>query len=812
MTVRAWAGIALAMLFLSAGLFASLSYPFAPAAVSLAFFAWTALCRWRPLAAMAAILGLLPIAGLASWTGWLIVEELDWLLAGFAAAGYSVGLALPASLVAPPTPIASRFGWWRPTGAPGPAGTFLLLAFGASCAIALIRGYPAAQGPPVQWTQGYFDPLNSARLFKPFAWTLVLLPLLARHYRHSASAFCDALGHGMLGGLALCSLTVLWERTAFPGLLNFSSDYRTTGLFWEMHVGGAALDGYLLLAMPFAIRAVMQARGSVALALSAIVTLLGLYACLTTFSRGVYLALPVALAIMALLTLRSSAQSPAAPIGTICLRASLALVGTAAGTWLVFEHGGYRATGAALSVLGGVILSGPCARVLGPVRTAACLLAGLMGGLAADLGAALLPKGPYLLHGLALAGFAIAWGAQAARPHAGAAAGMLIAVGWMTVTAARIAYHWGAAPALWGAALVLPILPLLSVMGAALHADIWPKQRRSQLMALGALLMTSACVAVFAGGAYMGGRFSTSTQDLAGRLRHWQDGAGLIQSPVAWLLGNGYGRFPAAYFFHLDPRERPGTYAWQAQADDGYLALSAPGFPLSWGDYFRVSQRIPAAPGPYRVTLTARAQRKLVVHVEVCEKHLLYAIHCATREMAVKAGSAGWQRQSVTLEGSSLTGGAWFAPRLAMFSIAVATPGTRVDIDELRLEAPDGSQLIHNPSFAQGTAGWFFTSDRHHLPWHIKNLPMNLLFDQGLVGLTGFGLLVATALGRLGLGRARGHPLAASMAGAIAGFLTVGLFDSLLDVPRVSWVFFLLVASALLIEQPFLDRSPARIT
>lgn len=28
--------------------------------------------------------------------------------------------------------------------------------------------------------------------------------------------------------------------------LNFSSNYRSTALFWEMHVGGAALDGFWL--------------------------------------------------------------------------------------------------------------------------------------------------------------------------------------------------------------------------------------------------------------------------------------------------------------------------------------------------------------------------------------------------------------------------------------------------------------------------------------------------------------------------------------------------------------------------------------
>ena len=43
--------------------------------------------------------------------------------------------------------------------------------------------------------------------------------------------------------------------------------------------------------------------------------------------------------------------------------------------------------------------------------------------------------------------------------------------------------------------------------------------------------------------------------------------------------------------------------------------------------------------------------------------------------------------------------------------------------------------------------------------------------------------LVVLALVRLTFGRGREQPLAPAMAGAIVGFLCVGAFDSLLDVP-----------------------------
>ena len=57
---------------------------------------------------------------------------------------------------------------------------------------------------------------------------------------------------GMVAGLALVCLVVLWERAVYAGLFDFSLPYRTSAWFWEMHVGGGAIDAYLAMALPFA--------------------------------------------------------------------------------------------------------------------------------------------------------------------------------------------------------------------------------------------------------------------------------------------------------------------------------------------------------------------------------------------------------------------------------------------------------------------------------------------------------------------------------------------------------------------------------
>jgi O-antigen ligase len=93
-------------------------------------------------------------------------------------------------------------------------------------------------------------------------------------------------------------------------------------------------------------------------------------------------------------------------------------------------------------------------------------------------------------------------------------------------------------------------------------------------------------------------------------------------------------------------------------------------------------------------------------------------------------------------------------------------------------------------------------SERIHLPWHIKNMAFNVLFDQGAVGLLLFVLLVGGTLWRLTAGHARRHPMAPFLTASLVGFLVVGAFDSLLDVPRVALAFYLVLFAGLALEEP----------
>jgi hypothetical protein len=801
-----------ALALLGAGSWAALHHPLSATIALAAFIAWTGLCLWRPLLGLTGALALLPLAGLAPWTGWLVVEELDLLLAGLAIAGLLRGSG-PAPATAPPSAIAgrSRDRVAAAHEARGLLPALLLGAFAVASALALARGWLAAPPAPLHWTQGYLEPLNSLRLARPFAWTLLLLPLLLGAARDRAPALREALADGMLAGLALASLAALWERVAFPGLLNFSADYRTSALFWEMHVGGAALDGYLALGVPFAMRAVLRARSPARLALSGAVVMLAAYVCLTTFSRGVYLAIPIGLAVMALVERRAGATLPIgmplsrpdrddAPLGLGWL--ALAVPLAALGTYQVFVHGGYRASAAVLAMVAAIAFAGGAARQLGAARSLAVLAGGALAATALGIVATHLPKGPYLLQALLIAGSAtVAWHRhrqpEGARSAASAAL-MMALIGALGLGAGAVALHWGGLPALSGALPVLASLALLAVIDAARARPLWPASARPAAQAIAAVAITSACVAVFTGGSYMGERFSDSGRDLQGRLSHWRDSLAMLHGPADWWLGKGLGRYHAGQFYGRPGTERPGSHAWQRldERGDGQLTLTGPGHVAGWGEAYRVSQRVPALPGHWQIEARLRPSGELRLHVEICAKHLLYDAGCSTGSQVLRPRSGTWQTVSLRTDGSVTQGGPRGVPALAMFSIAVATSGAKLEIDALRIIAPDGREIGRNPGFQDGLAGWFFSSDRHHLPWHAKNLGLHLLVEQGAIGLAAFGLLTLGALARLA--RRDAGPMAGTLAGALTGFLVVGLFDSLLDAPRVAWVFHLLLAWALL--------------
>ncbi|CAN5730535.1 hypothetical protein BH11PSE8_BH11PSE8_06300 [soil metagenome] len=756
----------------------------------LLFVVVAAVAYAAPAAWLVALPALLPAIDLAPWSGWLTFEEVDLLILAVAAGGY-------ARLVLHP----SR----RPRGAGGATGLVMLVAllFAGSVLLAMLRGFDDAGGFSFGWYQGYREPMNSARLGKCFLEALLLLPVWTAARRESPERTSDCLSLGLMLGLGAASLATLWERVAFTGLLNFSTDYRTTALFWEMHVGGAALDGFLALTMPFALRELLLARTSGRWIAAAGITLLGAYACLTTFSRGVYLAIPVGAAVMyAVHGGRMAALAPERSGSRVrdalwCL-ATGALFAIAA-FWM-FPTSGYRGM---LALLGAMALLLPLASLLARARLGewlAGLSFGMVLALLAAASSALAPKAAYAAYALGAAFTLACLLAQRRAPPGGARLATALALaGWIWVLAnvGIVAAYWGGEAALWRALPVIAVLVAVAVLASRPRGGAWPAGPRWQGSAVATMVIAAGSVAAFGGGAYMTERFSTSSGDLGGREQHWKHGLAMLHTPADFAFGKGLGRFFDNFFQDPPPNQRPGDYRLHEEGERHFMTLVAGTHMMGWGELLRLAQRVAPPTGPATVRFEIRAEQPAILHFDVCSKHLLYDFGCLVKQVKIDPRPGVWQTIQTQLDGEPLSRGAWYAPKLTVLSVSTENADRRIEIGNLVLAGADGRNLLSNGDFSDGMAHWFFTSDRSHLPWHIKNMVLHVFFEQGGVGLALWLALTMGALWRVAFGHARGHPLAPPLAGALVGFGVVGLFDSLLDVPRVATLFYLLVLIAL---------------
>ncbi len=747
------------------------------------------------------LLPLLPLLGFMTWSGWLIVEEVDIAVLAVAAGAWL-----------------RRAGGW-PANGPRTRSLgkvlLLLLPMLLSVLASGARGVDAAGGLWFGWWQGLREPLNSLRLAKPLLELLLLLPLWLAACRDddtTASARWAAALQAVLVGVAL---GVVWERLAFTGLADFSTDYRATGPFWEMHVGGAALDAVLALTLPGAVAALAGARTPLRWGIAAGVLVLGLYAALVTFSRIVYVGVPLGVAVWWVLQARQSAARPAptqtAATGSAAWPAALVWLAAfgALAAW-AFPASGYRGLLALVGACGLVLASAAPVRALYARRWITAALLALPAALLAA-GLALVPKGAYAATALAWAGGGAALLLARGRPAGVAVLALPAACAAALVGVVSVGVTWGGDSA-WVPGLVAACVLAAAFAAGALPGPSsvlrWPASLRWQTQLVAALAALGAVVAIFSGGAYMGQRIAASAEDGQTRQGHWSRAIGLL-SGADWLIGKGLGRYWAEQGATGRDADQTGDYRLLPPAagqDSAAVVLTSGKHDLGSAQALALSQRVPfPAPGLARVSLRVRTDMRVRLDAGLCTKHLLYPSECQGQQMDIAARPGEWQTIETPLRGELLKPGPAYAPRLVVFTLSLGRHANRVVIDDVRLLDAAGRPLLQNGSFEQGLAHWYFTSDRYHMPFHAKNLAVHLLFEQGLLGLGAFVLAVGAALWRTALGAGRHHPLAPALAGGLVAVLVVGAVDSLLDMPRVALLLWLAVGVALC-----LPRSGAR--
>jgi hypothetical protein len=263
----------------------ALRHPLSASAMVGAGLAWAIVIAIKPQSWLLLIPAVLPLANLSPWTGWVVVEELDLFVLATVAAAY--------------LRIALRSGAWPPK--LSPLARLAICAFVMTTAGALWRGWHDAMPTSLHLFNGHMDALNGLRVAKSGLFSLLLFPLMRRACFEDESRAFRLFALGMVAGALVALLGLLWERVAFPGLLDLRTPYRTAGLYWEMHVGGATVDAYVVVTTPFVAWALWAARSRAAWGLAALLALLWAYVALTTFARGAYLGLATGLVALGVL-------------------------------------------------------------------------------------------------------------------------------------------------------------------------------------------------------------------------------------------------------------------------------------------------------------------------------------------------------------------------------------------------------------------------------------------------------------------------------------------------------------------------------
>lgn len=282
---------------LGSALWLGLRHPLSPGAVLAGIWIGAVVAAASSRAWLFWLPALFPLLNFFPWTGWWLFDESDLLVLAIIAGGYTRWAWLGATQTEP------LWAWWMRA---------VWVGLAVCVAQAVWRGW--ADAPPLPPHTGWRDALwqglfadhlsawNSVRVAKSFVWALCLMPLISRAVALDRRAAGLAFVRGMLAGLVLVGSLVLWERQAQVGVLDFVSGYRTSAAFWEMHVGGGAIDAYLALAAPLALWAVWMAPTTARAALALGVLWLATYTVLTTYSRGVMGAFVIAVLGWALAT------------------------------------------------------------------------------------------------------------------------------------------------------------------------------------------------------------------------------------------------------------------------------------------------------------------------------------------------------------------------------------------------------------------------------------------------------------------------------------------------------------------------------
>ncbi len=243
-------------------------YPLQPILLAIGLMLYCYGQYEKPLIGFFIVPALLPVLDFTPWTGRFYFDEFDLVIL------CTVTLLLIRSLM--PLVFLQKFKMVDLI----IVGLLLLLIF-VSCIVGLT---PLADMDANAFSN-YYSKYNALRIAKGFLCALILTPFLIKVLQdNKGRSFFSA---GLLTGLAATGFFTVFERWVFPGLFDFSIDYRINALFSSMHTGGGHIESYLALSMPFIAMLFINDEYKLASRIIGVLLfILSLYTLLMTFSRG----------------------------------------------------------------------------------------------------------------------------------------------------------------------------------------------------------------------------------------------------------------------------------------------------------------------------------------------------------------------------------------------------------------------------------------------------------------------------------------------------------------------------------------------
>lgn len=739
----------------------------------------------RPYWGLVAWLCCVPWYSMAKWTGAMVIEEYDLALWG-----YCIGLAIHLLRVGlPGNSINIK---WHSL-----VMFLLLLALGWQIA-AIINGFQSLPVNSAVFFTNYEDQGGPLRIAKSI-FSAMCFYACCRYLSADWQRFQHSIIYGFAFGVTAVVLGCLFERWHFTGLLNLTADYRTTAWFWEMHTGGATLDAYLALSLPFLLTGLCYGDSSVKKGVFALLLAGYGYVALTTFSRGVYISvLLVTVLFLAVhyhkrytngLSLVPADKHRFYSMLGVSLLSVIAAV-------TLFPYGGYRV----LLAISGLLLL--LLFLIGQAYSSN-LNATLTGFIAA---AVLMGAGCFLFgvgHSVYFA-YALCWFAALTcmiykQKRAGnTIIDMLLGCFLMLLALLTIAICW-----YWSDYMLtgeqLPALVLVPLLLIGLLLPFNNSNRIALSVSLSLWTIASGLcllLAMFFNSSYIESRFSTTDKDLLGRFQHWQNALEAMPETNDFWFGSGVGRFVQLNRARGDTDDQVAILSILPLKQGNILYLKSGSHVHGYGELFRLTQQISRPIGDVTLQLAVRHSNNISLLAEICDKQLLYHGKCARGTVSLKGQSNEVMDYTIHFKDNPFSTELTDNLMSKTFSLAINKPDTEIAIESIQLSDSRNKNLLDNSDFSKDMQYWFFSSDRHHMPYHVKGLWPMQFFEMGLIGLLLWNLLTIFVCGRQLFTTDNFSNIGSAVAMSLIGLLLVGLFDSVIDGGRMAMLYLILILLA----------------